>query len=123
MKSLASLALALLLSIPALADLRVGTYKLEGSIPGGNSYSGTVTIEALGPNYKLTWAIGDQGQQQQSGHGILEGDVLSVAYMDATGADWGVVSFKKMSDTKFEGKWSSFQTEMQGTEVLEFSRR
>ena len=123
MKSFAAFTLALLLSIPALADLKLGTYKLDGANPNGSRYSGSVKIEALGENYKLSWIIGSEGQQAQSGHAILEGDVLSVAYMDASGADFGTVAFKQVSETRFEGKWSSFQSEMQGTEILEFSGR
>ena len=123
MKAISALLVTLLLSIPALAEMRMGTYKLTGAIPGGNAYSGTVKIEPNGENYKLHWVIGDQGQQQQMGQGILNGDVLSVAYFDLSGQDYGVVSFKIVSDSRIEGKWASFESNVQGSETLEFSER
>jgi hypothetical protein len=123
MKLILSFVFALLVAIPALADLQLGTYKMEGANPDGRAYAGTVTIEQNGLNYKLHWTLGDAGQQQQYGQGILQDGILSVSYLDVSGQDYGVASFKVVSDTRLEGKWASFESGEQGTENLEFSSK
>jgi hypothetical protein len=98
------------------ADLREGVYKLTGTNPGNLEavYIGTVTIQRTGDDFQLTWAIGPK--QTQSGVAYLDHDVLSVSYLDASGQDEGVVSYRVL-DGKLEGR-----SDRCGTETLEFLR-
>ena len=113
----------LLFALPALAHAqapRVGVYALKGKNAGGTKhYDGKVIIQKEGENYRLTWLIGTQ--QAQSGVAILEEDVLSVGYIDMSGMDFGVVSFKIISAEKITGKWASIYSKGEfGIEELSF---
>lgn len=98
---------ALTLPLEAAEPIRYGVYKLKGSNPDGlKKYDGRVVIQREGTNYRVTWFIGPNRNQAQVGIGILEGQVLSVGYMDASGRDFGVVSLKVVSNKLLKGKWS-----------------
>jgi hypothetical protein len=62
----------------AFAADPVGTYRVEGSNPGGgSSYSGTVTVERTGDTYRVIWVIGND---RFVGTGIGNRENLSVSY-------------------------------------------
>ncbi len=103
------------------AVLREGFYELTGSNPDAPDmvYSGHIQIEKKGGQYALRWFIGKT--QSQAGVAILEGNVLSVGYMDSSGGDFGVVSFRIISPSRLEGKWCSLGNPMAyGRETLEY---
>jgi hypothetical protein len=125
MKSLKSLALilvAMLISFSALAaELRLGAYTVKGANPGGQgAYDGKVTITQNGENYNMVWSLGPNGEQKQYGTGMVIGDILSVAYLDGSGQDFGVVTYKLDGNT-LNGQWIPFGADVRGTETLTFS--
>ena len=89
-------------------DIKVGTYDLRGSNTkaGYTDYTGSVVITRQGDNYKLVWHI--DGFQTLTGIGVVEGDVLSVAYCDIETGNWGVISFKiDIFSEELDGRWAS----------------
>lgn len=87
--------------------LKTGTYVLSGGNDGwGNSsYQGEVVIAPQGDNYSVIWRIGNR--QAQVGVGILQNDVLSVAFTDVGNPSfWGVASFRVKAFGELEGKWA-----------------
>lgn len=99
--------------------LRTGTYQLSGgnSNWSGNSYQGEVIIAPQGDNYSVTWVI--NGNQAQVGIGILQDDVLSVAFTDLSRSNfWGVASYRVRPFGDLEGKWTSFDGTVQKPEHL-----
>ncbi len=100
----------LLFAINAEArTLKTGTYTLSGGNSEWSSggYQGEVVIAPQGDNYKVIWRINNR--QAQVGVGILQNDILSVAFIDASNPSfWGVVSFKLKPFGEIEGRWTSF---------------
>ena len=97
-----------------------GTYALEGynSLSAAVSYTGTIDVVKDGDVYKLEWNI---GEQKQTGVAILDGDILSVGYMDTTAGeirDMGVVSYRIIDEGKLEGTWCSISGNRTGKEIL-----
>lgn len=102
------------------ASLKTGVYVLEGYNVGDDKvdYVGSVAIEKAGEVYRLQWNIAGQTQR---GVGILDGNILSVGYIDVTGGnilDAGAVSYRILSEGKLDGKWSSVLGRRTGREVL-----
>jgi hypothetical protein len=92
----------------AEVPIRFGVYKLKGVNPDGiKKYDGRVVIEKEGNNYRVTWFIGEQKAQSQTGIGLLKDKVLSIGYMDHSGQDFGAVSLKVVSDKNLRGHWAS----------------
>ena len=117
----------LFLSPAAYADdasgsfkFKTGTYALRGSNDGSNNttYEGDVIIKEQGDNYDVTWKIGRNRNQVQTGVGILKGNVLSVAYYDVSGGSFGVVSFLLTAENTLTGKWSPIHGTKSGKEFL-----
>ncbi|MES2273594.1 MAG: hypothetical protein V4487_05345 [Chlamydiota bacterium] len=98
--------------------LRSGTYQLSGGNTkwNGGAYQGEVVIQPQGENYSVVWFIGSS--QAQIGVGILENDILSVAFQDLSNATVGVVSFRIVADGELEGKWTSLDGYSQKPEYL-----
>lgn len=97
--------------------LRTGTYQLSGgNTQWGNAYQGEVVIVPQGENYRLTWFIGSR--QCQVGVGILHNDVLSVAFNDITNNFWGIASYRVKFGNELEGRWTSFDGQIQKPEYL-----
>jgi hypothetical protein len=124
MKTKLLMLVAVYFSVVAAAlakDPREGLYTLSGTNPtpaADKAYKGKVAMRKVEGIYHLVWIVGDA--QTQSGVAIVEGSVMSVGYVDTSGRDMGVVSFRILSDKKLEGKWSSIAGTGQGTEVLEY---
>lgn len=85
----------------ALVTGVAGTYSFRGQGSGGESYSGTLTIERDKDVYLVTWTFADGSQF--TGVGILEGDVFSVAW-DAGGQP-GLAVYRVSGDT-LTGRWT-----------------
>lgn len=104
--------IAMFLSLASSAHawtLKTGTYALSGgnSNWSGSGYQGELTITPQGDNYSVIWRIGNR--QAQIGIGILQDDVLSVAFIDAANPSfWGVASYRVKAFGELEGKWSAF---------------
>ncbi|MDE3045691.1 MAG: hypothetical protein KGJ02_03510 [Verrucomicrobiota bacterium] len=109
---------SLLFAISAYSyHLPSGTYQLSGSSSRwSNGYQGEVIIQPQGENYSLRWRIGSS--QSQIGIGILNGNVLSVAYLDEATRVFGVVSYRLVDDGVLEGKWSTIDGTTQKPEFL-----
>lgn len=75
---------ALLWSVAAaLAADPVGTYRAEGSNPGGQGkYSGTVMVTKTGETYSVVWVVGGT---RYVGTGIGNKDFLAVSYKSGEG--------------------------------------
>ncbi len=118
MKKLFLLCLVCVLSSFSYPRLWTGTYQLSGGNTkyGSSGYHGEVTIQPQGDNYRVVWRIGSS--QTQVGVGILDRDILSVAYCDSSNNAWGVVSFRLIADGELEGRWASFQGTSQQPEYL-----
>ncbi len=89
--------------------LKTGTYDLSGGNGGWSTagYHGEVVIAPQGDNYKVIWRVGTK--QTQVGVGILQDDILSVAFTDiANPSFWGVASYRVNAWGELEGKWSSY---------------
>jgi hypothetical protein len=89
--------------------LKTGTYDLSGGNNnwGNSGYHGEVVIAPQGENYSVIWRIGSK--QTQIGVGVLQGDVLSVAFTDvANPSFWGVASYRVNAWGELEGKWTSY---------------
>lgn len=85
--------------ISLFADGVGGTYSVAGKNPGGGRYEGTCVITGDTENgYTFQWTI---GEEQYSGTGTLEGDILTV--------NWGQpdpVVYKVSDDgSELKGKW------------------
>jgi hypothetical protein len=102
--------------------IQLGTFSLKGTNPDGiKKYDGVVVIQKQGENYRLTWLIGVEQRQAQTGVAIYDKGILSVGYLDASGMDVGVVSFKVVNAKKLVGKWSSVGSRgEQGEEILDY---
>jgi hypothetical protein len=119
MKKLFLLCLVCVLSSFSYPKLWTGTYELSGGngTYAGTGYRGEVTIQPQGDNYRVVWRIGSS--QSQVGVGILDHDILSVAYCDsANNGAWGVAAFRLVSDGELEGRWASFKGTTQQPEYL-----
>ena len=98
--------------------LKPGTYNLSGGNSfWGSSYEGEVVICPNGENYRVIWKIGTS--QTQVGVGVLQGDILSVAFTDLSKPSfWGVISYRVKPFGELEGKWASYESHSQKAEYL-----
>ena len=118
----ATKSLVILLSVFQLLhanfSLTPGIYQLEGKNPGSDkvNYRGEVRIVPNGSNYELTWTIGYH--QAQIGIGILQNDILSVAYYDLTGRGSGVISYQLIAPNQLKGFWTGYGSTISGEESL-----
>lgn len=119
--SLASLVLPLA-AISAEEPIQPGMYALTGKNPGGDKkYDGKIIVQKEGSNYRISWFIGANRSQAQTGIGILENGVLSIGYADASGMDLGVVSMRVLNNKHLKGKWASlFSNGTFGEEEFKF---
>jgi hypothetical protein len=85
MRTVMTFAVAMLLAATTAFADPAGTYRVEGTNPGGGgAYRGTVSVTKTGETYSVVWTI--QGQRYV-GTGIGNKDFLSVSYRsgDQTG--------------------------------------
>ena len=106
-------AAALLLSATAVfAADPVGTYRVEGSSPGGGSpYSGTVTVERTGETYRVVWVIAGT---RFVGTGIGNRNFISVSYR--SGGQTGLALYGE-DGGNWKGVWTFANGTTLGAEV------
>lgn len=110
MRYLPTLATAVLLlsSVVSFAAEPVGTYKVEGANPGGDSeYSGTVTVDKTGETYRVVWVVGGT---RYIGTGIGNKEFLAVSYR--SGNDTGLALYGEDG-----GNWTGVWTYAGGKKV------
>jgi len=81
-----------------------GQYECQGANPDGSGqYAGQVTVESdKGGAYKFKWKLGGQSY---SGIGILNGNIVSVAYSGG-GKDFGIVVYSiQDGGNTLSGNW------------------
>lgn len=117
MKSLFVLFLAVTTSVFGWT-LKTGTYELSGGNSWyGSGYTGEVVIAPQGENYSVIWRVG--AKQAQIGIGILQDDILSVSFVDASNPSfWGVASYRVGPWGELEGTWASSEGFSQKPEIL-----
>jgi len=111
------LALAAFLLVPTLALAELGgTYAVSGTNPGtGDAYNGSAAISRTGSTYKVVWNVG----KPYTGTGILNGNVLSVAFRDEATGLFGVVTYTvSEAGNVLEGTWAAYGQTKIGTETL-----
>ncbi|KKW19282.1 MAG: hypothetical protein UY63_C0017G0059 [Parcubacteria group bacterium GW2011_GWA2_51_10] len=104
----------------AASEIREGVYRLVGKGPVSDAtYEGEVYIARSGSIYDLEWHIAES--QIQRGVGILNGNILSVGYIDITEdqiGDAGAVSYVVTSSEVLDGQWTSILGGYLGEEHL-----
>jgi hypothetical protein len=78
----------------------------KGKNPGGEEYTGTVTISKKAETYHLLWTIGKA--QTHRGFGIREGNVLSVCFFH--GQSMGIVAYRIEEEgegVQLIGRWTT----------------
>jgi hypothetical protein len=86
--SMAAAALILSISTVSAAD-PAGTYRVEGTNPGGGSgYTGTVTVERTGETYRVVWVVGGV---RYTGTGLGDKNFIAVSYR--SGNDTGLALY------------------------------
>jgi len=117
MKQMFALGVALLLMLPlsAVAELG-GSYAVSGTNPGGSgNYHGTAEVAKTGSTYEIVWNVG----RPYTGTGILNGDVLSVAFRDEKSGLFGIVTYRVTDNGKvLQGTWCAYGQTAVGTETL-----
>lgn len=112
MRYLAIVAAFLFSTSTAFASDAVGTYRVEGSNPGGGStYRGTVTVERTGKTYRVIWVVAGT---RYIGTGIGDKDFLAVSYK--SGNDAGLALYGARGDD-WGGVWTYSGGRDVGTEV------
>jgi len=108
MRYLTVVAAFLLSTAAALAGDPVGTYRVEGSNPGGGApYKGTVTVERTGKTYRVIWVVAGT---RYVGTGLGDKDFLAVSYK--SGNDTGLALYGAKGDD-----WNGIWTNSGGREV------
>jgi hypothetical protein len=96
----------------AFAADPVGTYRVEGTNPGGGSgYTGTVTVERTGETYQVIWVVGGV---RYTGTGIGDKDFIAVSYR--SGNDTGLALYGE-DGGNWLGLWTVANGRNVGTEV------
>ncbi|WP_128080110.1 hypothetical protein [Roseicella frigidaeris] len=99
----AALALGLGLAAPASAQIREGTYAVEGTNPDGSTYDGQLLLRA-GPagSWLANWRV---GREQIIGLGLINGGVLAISFV--IDGRPGVSVFEVDADGKLRGHWTT----------------
>jgi hypothetical protein len=96
------LAMMLLLAPVALAQDHVA-YSVQGTNPDGTAYHGAFEgVRQPDGAWVLTWRI---GASVVRGIGLVQGEVLAVAY-PADGGAPGVATYRILPDGRLEGSWT-----------------
>lgn len=93
-----------------------GTYAASGRTPGGEGYEGVTTVTARGQTHRVTYK--DSGSQQ-SGVGVVHGQVLGVAY---GGAECVVSVYAIGADGNLSGRWADPADTRVGLETVKRQR-
>jgi hypothetical protein len=98
--------------------LYTGTYELKsGTQYGSKTHLGEVVIAPQGENYKVIWRTGNG--QTQIGTGILQDNILSIAFSDVSNPHfWGVASYRVKWNGELEGRWTAADGQTQTVDYL-----
>jgi len=90
-----------------------GRYRISGTNPNGDPYTGSLEIITRGGVYEFRWDAG----RQYNGVAVRNGKVVAVAFANgADGSGCGVVDYRIMSDGTLDGVWGNWGTTASGTE-------
>jgi len=90
-----------------------GQYKVVGTNPKGDRYSGSLEVLAHGNVYEFKWNAG----RQYNGIGVKNGRTVAVAFANGSdGTGCGVVNYKIMSNGTLDGIWGNWGIDASGTE-------
>jgi hypothetical protein len=90
-----------------------GRYKVLGTNPNGDRYTGSLEILTHGNVYEFRWNAG----RQYNGIGVKNGKVLAVSFANGSdGSGCGVVDYRILSDGTLDGVWGNWGTNASGTE-------
>lgn len=87
-----------------------GKYKISGTNPGGQEYTGTLEVSRSGDGYSFKWIAGETF----TGFGIRTGDDIAVGF---GGNRCSFVSYDIGSDGTLDGKWGGPGSNSTGTEI------
>lgn len=95
----------------------VGEYTVKGAnADGSDPYTGVIKVEETKGGYQFVW---DEGKDVFKGIGMLNGDLVSVAYRNDDGKEFGIIVYKILDGGKtLDGKWMALDTPESGTEIL-----
>lgn len=118
-RSLFAIAMALLLGVVAAdkaaqaqAMNPAGSYQISGAAPNTNApYAGVAYVAPNGPKWNVVW---NYGTHQVNGIGLMNGNVLSVAYLYQGAA--GLAVLVMGPDGNLTGNWLTTGFEGMGTE-------
>ena len=111
MRFLATLTAAFLIAVPAFAADPAGTYRVEGTNPGGRgSYVGSVTVHRTGQTYNVTWTISGS---QHVGTGIANNHSFTTSW---SGASTGGTALYAPAGNNWTGIWTENGGQQIGTE-------
>lgn len=108
-----SVALALSLTpVMASAQLREGTFRVEGTNPNGSRYTGTFLLQGSpGAGWTATWVMDGA---RLTGPAVIEGGILAAAYV--LGGRTGVAAYVPQDNGSLRGTWTTGSGV--GTEML-----
>jgi hypothetical protein len=90
-----------------------GQYRVLGTNPNGDRYSGSLEVITRGDVYEFRWNAG----RQYNGIGVRNGKVLAVAFANGDdGSGCGVIDYRIMSDGTLDGIWGNWGINASGTE-------
>lgn len=97
--------------------IKPGTYESNTTdAVTGEIFTGRVTIEPFGSNYRILWLENDR--IILTGIGILKGDVFSVSFCNLEGDKKGVSSYELVSNYELRGSWALMDDITSGEERL-----
>lgn len=109
----AALLAAGLCAQPAAAQ-RSGTYAVMGVSVDGNSYEGSATLAATGPQtWRINWRIGND---VSAGVALTVGNMLVVGY--TSGRETGTAYYEVQANGTLVGRWTTGRNGGVGSETL-----
>lgn len=100
------------LAPPAAAQIRDGSYVVEGQNPDGSIYGGVFALQdSPGAGWIATWQV---GEVRLVGLGLIQGGVLAVSFV-VSGRP-GIAAYEVQADGRLRGVWSTGGG--LGTEIL-----
>jgi|GEM_PF-702488 len=90
-----------------------GTYKVKGKNQDGSSYKGMVRLTKKNGEYEVKWESGGNFY----GIGLVDGDVMSIGWIDEEFKNFGVSWMKIKSPEVVEGFWATWGINNKGKET------
>jgi hypothetical protein len=94
-----------------------GIYDVEGENPDGTPYGGRLKVMSRSSVYQFSWEVNSMVYE---GVGVLDGDVMAVAYSIGTsGKGCGVSNFRITDNKALDGAWGQWSVNSTGKEHAE----